>query len=300
MTARLGLGTYRCRDVAGAAAMAVRAGADWIDTAPNYAEGQAEQQLALVVPGTPGVKVSTKVGFLSAVTCDRAVRAGVITASEAEENYCLTPRFIAWQVSRSQRILGREPETVFLHNPEHGSMSAELKIQRVYEGFGALEQAAQEGRIRAYGVATWSGFSHGLFDVPQLLELAVKAGGRGHHFRAVQLPLSIVNLAPIAQALDGAGVLVDAAAAGLDVLASAPLHGGTVQEMVTPELAELIRPGSCPATAGLAVVASAPGVGRILLSTDSAQHWAQAVAAVEQHPAMSPDRLRRVVDVLGT
>ncbi|GHD16352.1 oxidoreductase [Streptomyces violarus] len=300
MTVRLGLGTYRCRDVAGAAAMAVRAGADWIDTAPNYAGGQAEQQLALVVPGAPRVKVSTKVGFLTTVTCDRALRAGVVTASEAEDGYCLAPRFIAWQVGRSQRILGREPQTVFLHNPEHGSMSADLKIQRLYEAFGALEQAAQEGRMSAYGIATWSGFSDGLFDVPKLLELAMKAGGRGHHFRAVQLPLSIVNLAPIAQALDGAGVLADAAAAGLDVLASAPLHGGTVREMVTPELAELIRPGSGPSTAGLAVVASAPGVVRVLLSTDNPQHWAQAVAAVEQHPTMSPDRLRKVVDVLGT
>jgi aryl-alcohol dehydrogenase-like predicted oxidoreductase len=300
MTVRLGLGTYRCRSVAEAAAMAVGAGVEWIDTAPNYAQGQAEQQLAMVVPGTSRVSVSTKVGFIAAATADKALRAGVITTSEAEEGYCLTPRYIAWQVGHSRRLLGRGPQLVFVHNPEHGSIPARLKIQRLYEAFGALEQAAQEGRLSAYGVATWSGFSDGLFDVPHLAQLAIKAGGPDHHFRAVQLPLSIVNLAPVAQALDGAGVLADAAAAGLDVLASAPLHGGAVREMITPELAELIRPGSGPSTAGLAVVASAPGVRRILLSTDNPQHWAQAVAAVEQHPAMSPDRLRRVVDVLGT
>lgn len=42
MTAQLGLGTYRCPDVAEAALMAASHGADWVDTAPNYEHGRAE------------------------------------------------------------------------------------------------------------------------------------------------------------------------------------------------------------------------------------------------------------------
>ncbi|WP_327065466.1 hypothetical protein [Kitasatospora sp. NBC_01302] len=120
-----------------------------------------------------------------------------------------------------------------------------------------------------------------------------------HHLRAVQLPISLVHLAPVAQALDGHGPLADAAAAGLEVFASAPLHGGEIPGMVTPELSELINPGWAPAEVALAVVASAPGVKRVLLSTRNPEHWKQAAEAVGR-PPLSRDVLRRVVDVLGT
>jgi hypothetical protein len=38
-TARLALGTYQCRAIPEAAARAAASGAQWIDTAPNYATG---------------------------------------------------------------------------------------------------------------------------------------------------------------------------------------------------------------------------------------------------------------------
>ncbi|GAB7180194.1 aldo/keto reductase [Kitasatospora sp. Ki12] len=148
-------------------------------------------------------------------------------------------------------------------------------------------------------MATWDGFSSGLFDVPTLLELATKAGGPNHHLGAVQLPVSLVRLSPVAQALDGHGPLADALAAGLEVFASAPLDGGEVPGLVTPELSELITPGRAPADAALAVVASIPGVKRVLLSTGDPEHWTRA-AEVVGRPPLSPEVLRRVVDVLGT
>ncbi|WP_274562463.1 aldo/keto reductase [Streptomyces spiramyceticus] len=298
MTASLGLGTYRCRDVARAAAMAAAAGADWIDTAPNYAQGQAERALAPVLARHPELKVSTKVGFLAPGSRGLALRAGVVAAGTAEAGHCLAPRYIGWQVECNRRTLGRTPDLVFVHNPEHGC-SREAITDRLYLAFLTLEKACQAGLIRGYGVATWSGFSSGLFDVPLLLELASKAGGPQHHLRAIQLPLSLVNLAPIAQALDGVGVLADAVAAELEVFASAPLHGGAVPGLVTPELAELIRSGSTPAGAGLAVVASAPGVRRLLVSTDQPQHWSEATTVIGQ-PPVPLDTLRKVTDVLGT
>ncbi|WP_251061679.1 aldo/keto reductase [Streptomyces sp. ISL-100] len=294
----MGLGIYRCRDVARAAAMAAAAGADWIDTAPNYAQGQAERALAPVLARQPELKMSTKVGFLAPGSRGLALRAGVVAPGTAEAGHCLSPRYVGWQVERSRRVLGRVPEVTFIHNPEHGCRR-EAMTDRLYLAFLTLEEACQAGLIRGYGVATWSGFSSGLFDVPLLVELAVKAGGPRHHLRAIQLPLSVVNLSPIAQALDGVGVLADAQAAELEVFASAPLHGGAVPDLVTPELAELIRPGSSPAEAGLAVVASTPGVRRVLVSTDNPQHWSEATTVIGQ-PALPLDTLRKVTDVLGT
>jgi aryl-alcohol dehydrogenase-like predicted oxidoreductase len=278
--------------------MAAARGADWIDTAPNYESGRAETSLVPVLAAYPGLRISTKVGFVPPGARRIGVRAGALSAGDAERGHCLAPDYIAWQLARSKRLLDRVPDLVFLHNPEHRCQEDEI-ADRLYAAFLAMEEACSQHTIRAYGVATWHGFSGGLFDVPALFELATKAGGPHHHLRAVQLPVSLVHLAPVAQALDGRGVLAEASEAGLEVFASAPLHGGEIPDMVTPELLELISPGSTPAQAALAVVASAPGVNRVLLSTGNPEHWRQAADAVGW-PPLSPDVLRRITDVLGT
>ncbi|MEV6972530.1 aldo/keto reductase [Kitasatospora sp. NPDC093806] len=298
MTARLGLGTYRCLDVAEAALMAACRGADWVDTAPNYAGGHAETSLTVILAAYPDLCVSTKVGFVPAGTRHIGVRAGALSAADAERGHCLAPDYIAWQLARSRLMLGRVPDLVFVHNPEHACPDGEI-TGWLYNAFVALEEACSQQIISAYGMATWSGFSSDLFDVPTLIELATMAGGPNHHLRAIQLPVSLVHLAPVAQALNGRGPLADALAAGLEVFASAPLHGGEIPGLVTPELSELIAPGQTPAETALSVVASAPGVKRVLLSTGNPEHWTEATEAVGR-PSLSPDVLRRVVDVLGT
>ncbi|MFG3227073.1 aldo/keto reductase [Kitasatospora sp. NPDC048194] len=255
MTARLGLGTYRCLDVAEAALMAASRDADWVDTAPNYADGRTETSLAVILAAYPDLCVSTKVGFVPAGARRIAVRAGALSAADAERGHCLAPDYIAWQLARSRRMLGRVPDLVFVHNPEHGCPEDEI-TDRLCTAFLALEEACSRQIISAYRVTTWHGFSSGLFDVPGLLELATTVGGPNHYLRAIQLPVSLVHLAPVAQALDGHGPLADALAAGLEVFASAPLHGGEIPEMVTPELSELINPGNTPAETALSVVAS--------------------------------------------
>jgi hypothetical protein len=62
--------------------------------------------------------------------------------------------------------------------------------------------------------------------VGELLALAAEAVGGQHHMVAVQLPVSLVTMTPITQALEGRGPLAAAARAGLRVMTSAPLHGG--------------------------------------------------------------------------
>ncbi|MFJ3220525.1 aldo/keto reductase [Kitasatospora sp. NPDC086801] len=177
MTARLGLGTYRCLDVAEAALMAASRGADWVDTAPNYAGGRAEASLAVALAAYPDLCVSTKVGFVPAGTRHIGVRAGALSAADAERGHCLTPDYIAWQLARSKLMLSRVPDLVFVHNPEHVCSDGEI-TGRLYNAFLALEEACSQQTISAYGVATWRGFSSGLFDVPTLIELATRPAGR--------------------------------------------------------------------------------------------------------------------------
>lgn len=91
MTAALGMGTYRARGVPEAAEAAIRSGVYWIDTAPNYHHGKDEALLAPVLKTHRGVRLSTKVGFLSEPQQDEAVRRRVLTHSEAGQGHSLAP-----------------------------------------------------------------------------------------------------------------------------------------------------------------------------------------------------------------
>ena len=293
MSPDLALGTYRCQDIPQAADHAVACGASWIDTAANYHHGRAQAQLQPVLAGNPDLRVSTKVGFFTTDVATAASEARVLTSAEAAAGHCLTGRYVTWQSRRNAAELGRKPDIVFVHNPERASRPHDA----IADAFTALEAEARAGRIRGYGVATWTGFESA-FSVADLLDIATRCGGRGHHLTAVQLPVSLVMLKPVTQALDGNGPLAEATAAGVDTFVSAPLHGGELPAMVTGELAHLIDPGPSPAGAAMRVTASTPGVKHILLGSGRAQHWkaAQRVLAL---PPLPDKTLHEVIDVLG-
>ncbi|MEV7069167.1 hypothetical protein AB0N97_41430 [Streptomyces collinus] len=147
-----------------------------------------------------------------------------------------------------------------------------------------LEEAAAAGRVAGYGVATWAGLEEEAFTVGELLALAAEAAGGQHHLVAVQMPVSLVMMTPIVQALDGRGPLPAAVGAGLRVMASAPLHGGELPDMVDQELADLIRPGLTPAQACLLTVASCPGVTDVLIAASSTPHWRDAATPSPNPP----------------
>ncbi|KIF70201.1 aldo/keto reductase [Streptomyces sp. AcH 505] len=298
MSARLAAGTYRCRDVTRSAAAAVDAGVTWLDTAPNYAAGTAEASLRPLLDACPQVRVSTKVGFVPDSDRQAARGAGAL-AYDRDQAHCLTRPYIAWQLARSHTRLGRAPDLVFVHNPEHGRTDRAEVSQTLADTFEELEHAADADKIGGYGVATWSGLSSGMFTIRELTALAESVGGPHHHFRAAQFPVSLIHLAVVADALNGHGALAEARGAGLDVFVSAPLGGGELLSAMTEDLLRVIDPAASPAQAALLVALSAPGVSRVLLSASTPAHWADALGATVCEP-LSPDRLRKVIDVLGS
>ncbi|MFF4443375.1 aldo/keto reductase [Streptomyces sp. NPDC001502] len=295
MTAALGLGTYRVRAVEEPARTACSDGLVWLDTAPNYAT--AHQTLGPVITDHPRAMIATKTGFFTRQEGEAAVAAGVLTPEEAAVGHNLHPGFTRWQTGRSLAALGRA-DIVFVHNPEHADQDRAVLHARLRGAFAVLEEYATEGRIAGYGVATWSGFQHEAFTVPELLALAKEAAGSGeHHLGAIQQPVSLVMVRPIALALGGRGPLVQARAAGLLTFGSSPLHGGELLDLATPELAEFIRPGTSTAAACLLAAASCPSLDVVLLSASTPQHWKAAKEAIAS--PLEPDQLRRVTDVLA-
>ncbi|MFE5827538.1 aldo/keto reductase [Streptomyces erythrochromogenes] len=295
MTASLGLGTYRVRAAEQAARTACADGLVWIDTAPNY--GDAHRLLGPVIADHPRAMVATKTGFFTKAEGEAAVTAGLLTPQQVAAGHSLRPAFTRWQTERSLSVLGRA-DLVFVHNPEHSQLDRAELHEQLRDVFAVLEEFATGGRIGGYGVATWSGFHHGTFAVPELLGLAKEAAGSGeHHLRAIQQPVSLVMIRPITLALDGRGALVQARAAGLLTFGSSPLHGGELATLATPELAEFIRRGAAPAAASLLAAASCPSLDVVLLSASTAQHWNAAKDAIAS--PLDPGQLRKVTDVLA-
>ncbi|MFJ9213505.1 aldo/keto reductase [Streptomyces sp. NPDC102264] len=298
-TASLGLGTYRIRPSAlnEAVARAATSPADaWIDTAPNYLDGQAQSLLAPVLARHP-ILVSTKVGCLTDQAIKDALSNRALTIEEAEHSHCLSASYVHWQCARNRTELGRDRlDLVFAHNPEHTAGDA---YEALSDAFTALEAEAAAGTLTAYGVATWDGFDTGTLTIPTLHQLASEAAGtEQHHLRAIQLPVSLVTATAFTQAMDEEGPISQAAALGWQVYASAPLFGGELPRLATLELTALLAPHLTTAQACLLAAASCPGVTRILLSASTRAHWAEAQAALRS-PAIPTSTLRKVLDVLA-
>ncbi|MFB7474318.1 aldo/keto reductase [Kitasatospora sp. NPDC056184] len=279
MSPELGLGTYRVRAAGEAARTALAAGAKWIDTAPNYGHGRAHHDLAPILAEHPTAKVTTKTGF------------------NPDGHHSLAPADVRAQTEESLAALGRA-DIVFVHNPERSAHDRQQLHHNLRAAFAVLEEFAQASRIGGYGVATWAGFTNQAFTVAELIALAAEAAeSANHRLAGVQLPVSLVMAEPITQALDGGGPLVHARDAGIMTFASAPLHGGELPGLMTPELVNLIQPGSTSHNAAFQLIGACPALDVVLTSTSTLQHWEDARDALAQ--PIPGARLRTVLDVLS-
>ncbi|GAA4240357.1 hypothetical protein GCM10022254_64680 [Actinomadura meridiana] len=212
----------------------------------------------------------------------------------------MSPAYLQHRISTNITELGRERlDLLYLHNPEHDAHGDRRRLlKQITRAFTIFEEAAHQGDITCYGIATWSGFTSGAFTIHDLVTAAQQAAGSARtHLRAIQLPVSLIELAPVAEALHGSGPIAAAAGVGLEVWASAPLNGGELVDLVSYDLAEFINPGFSRVAAALSVVASTPGLAGVLLSASTTAHWQEAGRAF-QSPAIPPTRLQDICHVL--
>ena len=110
-----------------------------------------------------------------------------------------------------------------------------------------------------------------------LVALAREVGGTAHHFRAVQLPLSLGMPEAARQPTQPLGrklvPLLDAAEAlGVGVVASAPLMQGRLSAGLPDEMRELFPGCTTDAQRALRFAASLPGVGAVLAGMRRRDH----------------------------
>ena len=186
--------------------------------------------------------------------------------------HCLTPAFLANQIVRSRQNLGVEAiDVYYLHNPEQqlDVLDRETFNGRVRAAFSLLEERVERREIGVYGCATWNGLraapgtrSH--LSLAELVELAREAGGAGHHFRVVQLPISLLMTeavrSPTQRLADGRVVplLHAAAELGVSVVASASLLQAQLTSGLPPQMQEAFPGLTTDAQRALAFVRGLP------------------------------------------
>ncbi len=197
---------------------AVRRGINVIDTASNYRLGRSERAVgrALTTLKEMGeiyrseVLIASKAGFVAgdgqppadplAYAMEQTAGAGL---AEPEELccgcHCMSPDYLAASIERSlQRLAIETLDVCFVHNPECQLHQVDRPtfMARLGRAFEALERLADDGRLRVYGVATWTGLrarpnERDWLSLADLCALAEEVAGTRHRFRAIELPFNV-------------------------------------------------------------------------------------------------------------
>ncbi|MER6682738.1 aldo/keto reductase [Streptomyces olivaceoviridis] len=163
---RVVLGLHRSRHERRLLTGALNAGVTSLDTAFNYFGFRSHQVLAQIAGDLlPKFAVSTKVGYFP---------------GPKGTTHSLNPVRLLGAVEQTARDLGREPELVFLHNPEQSLLAAGPPGRDMLTtACAAMTEAVKKGLCGAWGVATWD--PRPLVDligttVPRPAVLMVRAG----------------------------------------------------------------------------------------------------------------------------
>lgn len=293
---------------------AISGGVNVVDTASNYRCQRSERAVghAVVEAIASGevrrdeLLVCTKGGYVALDGAPPASRAayeqwlketlftpGILAPEDlVRGGHSLRPSFLAHQLEQSLTNLGlRSVDIYYLHNPEEQLLVRERSefLEHMRGAFSLLEERAAAGQIAGYGCATWTGFrvppehkQH--LSLADLVTLAREVGGTTHHFRAVQLPVSLAMPEAARLATQPLGrklvPLLDAAAAlGLGVVASAPLMQGRLTEGLPGEVQALFPACTTDAQRALRFAASLPGVATVLAGMRQPEHVAENIAA---------------------
>jgi aryl-alcohol dehydrogenase-like predicted oxidoreductase len=325
----LGLGTYlgeeddeTDRGYEDSVRAALGVGANVFDSAINYRGQKSERSIGrslsrAISEGTATrdeIFVSTKGGYLPHDAEDprdprQYVReefaaCGASPSEIAAGVHCMAPAYLSDQLDRSRKNLGLETiDLYYLHNVETQLSAVDRTTFRARLAAAAafLEEAAGQGRVAAWGLATWNGLrvppehpEH--LSLSEALEVAREVGGEGHHFRAVQLPfnLGMAQAAVYRSQETAAGRLPALEAAkqlGLAAFGSASLLQGRLAAGLPEDLREAFPECDTAARTALQFARSAPGMTTALSGVSNPAHALENFGLSRTSPA-APDRIR--------
>ncbi|WP_158807619.1 aldo/keto reductase [Beijerinckia sp. L45] len=298
----IGIGTHRGAsddqtDAAYRAAIgeSFRRGINLVDTAINYRNQRSERAVgeALRTYLTAGgrrdqITICTKGGFLMPDAIPPALQADDVAASR----HSIAPLFLRDQIDRSRCNLGIATiDVYYLHNPEVQLASARKTVFQAImrQAFEALELAVSDGKIRFYGVATWTLFHDDHVSLQGLFDLAQAIAGDEHHFRFLQVPFNLGMRDAQQRGIGGKPSLIEVAAVcGMSVLASAPILQGRLAADLPDALATAMPGLTRDSHRALQFVRSTPGIVAALVGMRRLRHVADNLALATE-PLLSRD-----------
>ena len=273
---RLGFGGYRVNDGTpvhrSALEQALAGRVNLVDTSTNYTDGGSERLIGQVLGEAIGrgriareeIVVVSKVGYVQGENMALAQEREAggrpfpeMVRYQPDCWHCVHPAFLEDQLTRSLDRLGlRTLDVCLLHNPEYflsdaahadGASLDETRdefYRRLTEAFRFLEQRVAAGVLGWYGVSS-NTVSHPVDDpestsLARMLAAARAAGGPGHHFGVLQLPMNLFeagallepNNPPDAPAAERRSALALASTEGIGVLVNRPLNAVVGRGMV--------------------------------------------------------------------
>ncbi|UCF81043.1 MAG: aldo/keto reductase [Acidobacteriota bacterium] len=319
----IGIGTYlgafddaTDEGYRGAIARALELGCNFIDTAVNYRCQRSERAIgeALKKAFTEGsvrrdeVVVSTKGGYFPyerevpsdvwAYFHERFEKPGILHRSEVVGDiHAMTPRYLENLLETSLRNLGLDCiDVYYIHNPEHQlpEVGREEFYKRLRAAFEFLESKVREGKIHAYGTATWNGYrvssdSPDHLDLARVVQSAEGAGGKEHHFRFLMFPLNMAMLEAVASPTQhGSGrdgpVLQVAADFGLTAVSSSTILQGRLAHGLPESVQKAIGSLSTDAQRAIQFNRSLPGLAAAFVGMSRVGHVEENLKVAETQP----------------
>ncbi len=306
---------------------AVELGVNVIDSAINYRFQRSERSIRSALEdlrsaGTAArdeLVIATKAGFLSfdgsypADPRDYLVKtyldSGMLQPEEiAAGSHTMAPKYLANQLDRSLENMGLETIDLFyIHNPETQleEIPHDLFIDRLRSAFEFLESAVEDGKISAYGTATWNGYrtlpqTRGFLSLSEVVECARGVAGDRHHFKVVQLPYNLAMREAFGlrnQKIGDTARSTLEAAAELDiaVMASASMMQAKLSRHLPEGIDGFLPNLQSDSQRAIQFVRSTPGVASALVGMSSIDHVEDNLYLAKV-PAVSPETIRAIVD----
>ncbi len=311
LVSSIGLGTYLGNEdgrtdegYEASIAAALSSGINVFDSAINYRGQKSERAIGhalarAIREGSAGrdeVFVSTKGGYLPHDAEDPRdprsyilatfVESGVAPKSEiVHGGHCMAPGYLRDQIDRSRANLGLETiDLYYLHNIEAQRTAVDKASfrSRVLAAVEVLERATDDGRIAAWGLATWDGLrappehpEH--LSMAETLRIAREIAGEKHHFAAVQLPVNLAMPEAIAYSSQETPegrlpALLAARAFGIAAFGSASLLQGRLASDLPEEFVEAFPEAVSGAQRAIQFSRSAPGMTSSLVGVANPVH----------------------------
>ncbi len=311
----------------------IELGVNFIDTAINYRGQRAERSIADTFRRglsagafkREEIFVSTKGGFvpyegapvpdIGALFEQQYAAKGIARKSDLIAGcHCMEPAYLKDQIERSRKNLQLETIDLFyVHNPETQleELPSRIFYDKLEKAFEALEGEVRDGKIAAYGMATWDAFrdedtaqTHVSLEkcVETALAASKKAGSAAPHFKAVQMPLHLaMPEAALMATQEIAGEKIPAIEAakklGLSVAASVPLFQSRLCHGLPDFIVNAFPKDYSQAHCALAFATSFSAVDCAMLGMKQIEHVEHNLRFLK-FPRLTPEALREIVKAM--